>query len=293
MDDGSVPFSSVIPARSKRQAMEWSLVLASQGINAIIDKQETGWVLRVNDLELSEAKLQIAQYRLENRGWRWHGQLPGTGLLFHWGALVWVAAMAAFYYCSVAALPHLKTDGRVDSDAFHHGEWWRLFTAITLHENLPHLLSNLATGFLLLGLAMARFGPGIALLSAFLAGAIGNYASAMLYPGTHYSLGASGMVTAALGLVTVQTFSPPQKGRLAPPLFPRALAAGILILVLIGFSPGTDIVAHAVGFLTGAIFGLGLAWLPSAILHRGALNLLCGAALAGLLCWAWRLAAYP
>ena len=87
------------------------------------------------------------------------------------------------------------------------GEWWRLFTAITLHENLPHLAENAATGFLLLGLAMARYGPGVAMLAAFLTGAAGNGASFVIHSDASRSLGASGMVTGALGMLSVHSFS--------------------------------------------------------------------------------------
>lgn len=74
------------------------------------------------------------------------------------------------------------------------------------------------------------------MLAAFLAGAAGNYASVLIDPAAHESLGASGMVTGALGLITVQSFAPWRKYRAAVSWLPRAVAAGVLILVLIGFS---------------------------------------------------------
>ena len=194
-----------IHARSKRQAMDWSLVLASQGIAAVIERADAGWFLTVEPAEFERAKAVLEQYQIENRGWPWRHELPGTGVVFHWGALVWVLGIAAFYYCTTVRFPGLKSAGMVDSRAVLGGQWWRLFTAITLHENIEHLMGNSTTGLLLLGLAMARFGPGIAMLAAFLAGAAGNYASVMFFPSNHYSLGASGMVTGALGLITVQS----------------------------------------------------------------------------------------
>jgi rhomboid protease GluP len=285
--DGPV---SAIPARSKRQAMDWSLVLASQGIAAIIEQAETGWVLIVDSPEFERAKAVLAQYQIENRGWRWRRELPGTGVVFHWGGLLWVLGIAAFYYWSTVRFPWLRGAGMVDSRAVLHGQWWRLFTAVTLHENLPHLASNATTGLLLLGLAMARFGPGIAVLSAFLAGVAGNYAGVILYPAAYASLGASGMVTGALGLITAQSFAPRRKHRMDAPLLPRAAAAGLLILVLIGFSPESDIIAHVGGFLAGAIFGLALGRVRPAALQRSAPNAACGLALGALVITTWLLA---
>ncbi len=285
--DGLPP---AIPARSKRQAMDWSLVLASQGIAAIINRAETGWELIIDAPEYERAKAVLAQYQIENRGWRWRRELPGTGVVFHWGGALWALGMAAFYYWSMVRFPRLKSAGMVDSQAVLHGQWWRLFTAVTLHENLPHLISNAATGFLLLGLAMARYGPGLAVLAAFLAGAAGNYASVMIDPAAHESLGASGMVTGALGLITVQSFAPWRKHRAAASFLPRAVAAGVLILVLIGFSPGTDTVAHVGGFLAGAALGLALGWVRPAALQREAPNVAGGIVLGALVLATWLLA---
>jgi rhomboid protease GluP len=285
--DGPPP---AIPARSKRQAMDWSLVLASQGIAAIINRTETGWELVVDQPEHERARAVLGQYQIENRGWQWRREVPGTGVVFHWGALLWVLGMATIYYWSMVRFPWLQGAGMVDSRAVLGGQWWRLFTAVTLHENLSHLIGNATTGFLLLGLAMARYGPGLAVLASFLAGVAGNYADVMIYPDAHYSLGASGMVTGALGLITVQSFASWRKYRAAAPFLPRAVAAGVLILVLIGFSPGTDTVAHAGGFLAGAVFGLALSWVRPATLQRSAPNVAGGIVLGALVFATWLLA---
>jgi rhomboid protease GluP len=285
--DGSAP---AIPARSKRQAMDWSLVLASQGIAAIINKGETGWLLIVDQPEYERAKTALGQYQIENRGWHWRRELPGTSVVFHWGALLWVLGIAAFYYWSTVRFPGLRNAGMVDSRAVLQGQWWRLFTAVTLHQNLPHLISNATTGFLLLGLAMARFGPGIAMLAAFLAGVAGNYAGVIIYPTAYDSLGASGMVTGALGLITVQSFAPWRKSRMAAPFLPRAAAAGVLILVLIGFSPEADMVAHVGGFLAGVIFGLLLGWVRPPALQRSAPNTAASFVFGALVIATWLLA---
>jgi membrane associated rhomboid family serine protease len=277
----------IIPARSRREVMDWGLVLASQGIEARIVRTEGGWGLEVEEEDYERAQGALRQYRVENRGWRWKQQLPGSDLVFHWGALVWVAGMAAFYYWTMVAFPQLQRAGLLDNRRAAEGQWWRVFTAITLHENLPHLAANAVTGFLLLGLVMARYGPGVAMLAAFLAGAAGNWASLMVHSEASQSLGASGMVTGALGLISVQSFSLWRKYPDARGLIMRGATAGFLILVLIGFSEGSDIVAHIGGFFAGAAIGLALNAARPAVWQGGWVNVGAALALAALVTAAW------
>ena len=279
-----------IPARSRRQAMDWGLVLASQGIEAVINKSEEGWVLLVVPKDYERAQDALRQYQLENRGWRWRQPVPEAGLFFHWGSLGWVAAILAFYYCSAVRFPGIEGAGILDSEKVQHGQWWRLFTAIALHTNLAHLMANATTGFFLIGLAMARYGAGVALLASYLAGAMGNVAGLLFYLYPHQSLGASGMVMGALGLVTVQSFAFWRNYRLGGRFFFRAVAAGVLILVLLGFSPESDMVAHVGGFVAGAIFGCLLGLAPSERWQRAPANVGSSLALAALVLTTWCLA---
>jgi membrane associated rhomboid family serine protease len=270
--------------------MDWGLVLASQGIEAIINHSDAGWELIVDARDFERAQAVLRQYRAENRGWNWKHPLAGSELAFHWGSLGWVVAITAVYYWSTVVWPGARSAGILDSRRAEAGEWWRLFTAVSLHENLPHLISNSTTGFVLLGLAMARYGPGVGLLAAFLAATAGNAVDLLLYSEPHQSLGASGMVTGALGLVTSQSFAFWRKYQIGARFLMQAAAGGILILVLIGFDPGADIAAHVGGFIAGAIFGIGLGYVRPAILQHGVVNTASMAALAVLFFATWLLA---
>ncbi len=283
-----------ISARTRREAMDWALVLTSQGIESTIERGENRWVLLVEPREFDRAQAILRQYRLENRGWNWRQPFQESGMLFHWGGLAWAAALVAFYYWSSVRFPAISGAGMLDSDKVHQGQWWRLWTAVCLHQNVPHLVANASTGAVLMGLAMARYGAGIALLSAFVAGAAANVGSFLGYGGHHSSLGASGMVMAALGLIAVQSFSHWRASVMGRHLFFRGCAAGLMILALIGFSPEADIIAHVGGFLAGALLGCCLVFIPPAKLQHGAPNILAFAVFAALLLGTWRLAlAHP
>ena len=284
------PDQSRIPARSRRQVMDWGLALASQGIEAIIDRSDAGWGLIVEPRDFEKAQAVLRQYRIENRGWNWRHPIVGSDLAFHWGSLGWVAAICAVFYWSTIMEPAARSAGILDSRRAVSGEWWRLFTAVSLHQNAAHLMSNAATGFVFLGLAMARYGAGVALLAAFLAGAAGNAADLAIYSEPHQSLGASGMVTAALGLITSQTFAYWRKYRTGHRFLFQATAAGALILLLIGFDPDADVVAHVGGFVVGAAFGFALSHARPATLQHGWINLASIAGIAALFFATWLLA---
>jgi membrane associated rhomboid family serine protease len=267
--------------------MDWGLVLASQGIEAILNYSETGWELIVDPADFDRAQAVIRQYQLENRGWRWKHPLPVTGLVFHWGSLGWVAVIGAVYYWSTVLAPAARNAGILDSIRAAKGEWWRLFTAVSLHENMGHLVNNAATGFVLLGLAMARFGAGPGLLAAFLAGVAGNVADVLIYSEPHQTLGASGMVTGALGLVTSQSFAHWRKYPKGRQFFLQAAAGGILILVLVGFDPDADVVAHIGGFIAGGLAGWVMGHADPAALQRNWINVASLASLAALFLTTW------
>ncbi|MDQ6631454.1 MAG: rhomboid family intramembrane serine protease [Verrucomicrobiota bacterium] len=250
-----------IIARTQKQAMDWSLVLASQGIEPIILHEENNWELRVGETDYENARAAIRQYRRENRGWNFQQNI--RGLLFHWGSLFWVIALWLFYYWSEIRFPSAKILGLMDNRGIFSGEWWRIFTAMTLHGDITHALANATTGFLLLGLAMARYGFGWALLASYIAGAGGNFLGAIFYSEIHRSLGASGMVTGALGLLATQLFFEWRKNHWRRRIIIRSLAGGILILVLIGFGENADLVAHLGGFFFGSLLGCLLNSLPS------------------------------
>jgi len=272
---------ATIPTRSEQQAMDWSLVLVSQGIEATIERRpdEKSWQLVVNAPDYSRALQAIRQYRAENQRPSWCRELPWTGLLFDWRSLLPLLFLVCLFVVEATGRGNLSDLGRMDNQAVHAGQWWRLFTAVMLHHDLPHLVANVTTGLLLLGLAMGAVGPGIGLLASFLAGASGNLAGFLLYSGTHRGLGASGMVMGALGLLAAQWLALLRRGLSPRQLAVRGVLSGALLLVLLGFSPesNVDVLAHVAGFVTGLALGAALALGPerlprSATVNGGALG---------------------
>ena len=266
--------------------MDWSLVLVSQGIPVTLDRDATttnGWILTVAAEDLERSRALIRQFRLENRGFGWRQELPGSGLLFHRGVLAWVAAVAAF-----AMLGDSVSSGQFNSSAVRAGEWWRAFTAMWLHADPGHLGSNAAVGTVVLGLAMARHGAGWALLVAGLAGAAANGIGLHFRPGAYVGLGASGLVMAALGLLVPQAWPWWRAGRRQTRLALGAIAGGSFLFLLLGTDPSGDVLVHAAGFVLGLLGGLALVLVPEA--WRRKTDLAAGIAFVGINAAAWLLA---
>jgi rhomboid protease GluP len=268
------PMAVSILAPSERQAMDWSLVLTSQGIDSTLMRSpETGqWTLLVEAADQARAQEAIHQYRLENRRWGWRQELPWSGITFHWGVLCWCVAQVLFHILESLKGFSLHPAGQLDSAAVFAGQWWRLFTAVTLHADAAHLGANATVGFVLLGLAMARFGAGCGLLAAYAAGVAGNVAGLFLYTKPHFSLGASGMIMGALGLTTVQSLALWRHNPRAAKVVLSGILSGAMLFILLGLNPESDVVAHLGGFLAGGLLGGAMVWLPPPVLHDTRLN---------------------
>lgn len=85
-----------------------------------------------------------------------------------------------------------------------------------------------------------------------------NFASLQLHGADYRSLGASGMVLAALGLLTATGVAEARQRQPGwKPLF-GALGAGVMLWVLTGSDPTTDVGVHFGGFAAGLLVGAGL-----------------------------------
>ena len=271
--------------------MDWSLALVSQGIETTVKRESSpaGWYLEVSAQDGQKAFRTLRQYHQENRGWPLRQALPWPHTHFDWIAVTWGAVLAWFFWLE-SVNPDFSRAGIMDTSAVLSGQWWRVFTAITLHADIAHLAGNLSLGILLFGLAMGRFGTGVGLLAAFLAGAAGNLASLFLNAKPFYGLGASGMVMGALGMLSAQTlrWGGESRGTLKQRL--AGVAAGIMLFTLYGVAPGTDLAAHLGGFAAGLLLGAGLVFAPMEVLHNRKTNVAAGGLFLVLLGVTWWLA---
>jgi membrane associated rhomboid family serine protease len=178
--------------------------------------------------------------------------------------------------------------GELDAARVQAGEWWRAWTALTLHLDGPHLAANLAAGTWFGYLAGRQVGSGTAWLLATTGAAAANLIEGLCGPPGHRAVGASTCVFSVLGMMSAyswrERFAFPQRWarRWGP------LVAGVILLGWTG-SGGegsdvdVDVVAHLGGFAAGALLGTAAA-LPrmQPLLQRVPQWLSGGAALASL-----------
>jgi membrane associated rhomboid family serine protease len=148
--------------------------------------------------------------------------------------------------------------GELDAVRVQAGEWWRAWTALTLHLDGPHLAANLGAGTWFGYLAARQMGGGTAWFITVTGAALANLLEGLLGPPGHRAVGASTAVFSALGAMSAyswrERFALPQRWarRWGP------LIAGVILLGWTGTGgEGTDVdvVAHLGGFAVGALLG--------------------------------------
>lgn len=254
---------------SHAEAFERSLVLLAMGETCwIIPAADGRHHLRMEPAALDYARRQLACYDRESLGWPPRPAIDPAPARKHLplSPLLWVIGVFLIFGAQ-ARRPDLTDAWLLDSGrVFAHGEWWRAATALWLHGDLAHLVSNAGGGLLVFSAVIATFGfaPGWALLAT--SAIAGNLAAVAAHFGDDYrSLGASTAVFAGLGLLTGRAVrvllraDHPRRGRA---LF-APLASGAVVLGLYGAGEfHVDVLAHATGFTAGLLLAL-LAGLPA------------------------------
>lgn len=236
-----------------------AFMLAAVGISSAIEFDAGGYRLMVADADGAAALEHLDAYERERRipppavpepvrPWPY----AWVGCAGYVIVLLSVALAMAYGWWRLDAFD----TGEVNAAAIKHGQWWRAWTALTLHVDGAHLFANLAAGVWFGYLAAAAVGSGTAWFLTVNGAAIANLCEALLGPSDHRSVGASTAVFTALGVLVSHAWrrgaSVPQRwaARWSP------LVAGAVLLGWFGSEgEGTDVVAHVLGFLAGCALG--------------------------------------
>jgi len=271
-------------------AEQRALVLAAVGIEAHLTVDAGVVRLCVTSSEALRARYELGCYERENARWRRPRFIARAALYRVEGALVYSAVLLFFF---AAQRRHaLSIDwlaaGAANAGRIVDGEWWRTITALALHIELGHLMSNLVFGVVISLLIAELLGSGLAWLAILLAGALGNALDALVHPAGQTAIGASTAWFGALGLLSGHARRSqvvPWRGglrRWAP------LGAGIMLLAFLGFGgERTAVGAHVAGFAAGVVIGLALAHAGGRVPQGPGVQRFYGALACGLFAFAW------
>ena len=248
------------------EGFERGLVVLSMGLSYWLVPAEGGYRLLVEARFAEPVRGEIASFERERISWPPRPVVqPGS----KWGRamltpLLWALAVLVVFYAQNASPGRWEAKGAMDAQAvFRNGEAWRLLTALFLHWDLEHLISNLVPGLFVFTSVISVMGVARGWMLVLLASAVGNLAVAGVhYPGPYRSLGASTAIFAGLGLLTGRAIRRITGGqaprRWRPILVP--LASGAALLGWFGTGGvDTDVPAHAAGFGAGLVLGF-LSW---------------------------------
>jgi membrane associated rhomboid family serine protease len=297
----SIPLAEVGRYRRLKAARERGLVVAAMELPHWIVREGGAWVLRVEESERERVAAALAEFEQEEKE-RPRAAQPEPLEIPKFALAMTLLAMVLLYRLqAVMPLPLVGRGAAADAQILH-GEWWRMFTALTLHGGVEHLVSNISLAVFAFAFVFSRFGTGAGLLGTVLGGGLGNLLNAFAHAAKpHQSIGSSTALFASLGLLA--------GAELAARLMHRVtrtgwqlfvpIGAGFAFLALYG-GGGTnrdgvpvsdvgnvDVMAHMFGLLAGIFLG---ALLFASGVRRGAprwVQTVCGTGAMGLLALAW------
>lgn len=255
----SDPDFFIVRTTTAKQFKEVELLLLSRAIPFTVRNDYWEKLFYIPQQSEAKAIAELKSYLEENKNWPpVERELSSKGFGFSPLHVLVVLCLAYFHWhvTRFGFRPDWLDNGKFIATNVISGEWWRLITALTLHVDDAHLLSNMA-GLMVFVSGVGYFvGPGFSWLAVLASAALGNLANALFSQTIQPSIGASTAVFAAVGLVSlfgirsylhqkqfkVKTFAP--------------FMAGFGLFAMLGTNPQTDVSAHLFGFLSGAICGV-------------------------------------
>jgi membrane associated rhomboid family serine protease len=241
-----------ITAIPGKKAGEWSLVLLAMNIPHILEEHGGISDISVDENFIEEAQRQIDLYEQENTGESSLQFEQVSPLISVFTIFIALFIFQTYLYQSGSYDLWLKAGNSSNFD-IRNGEIWRIFTALTLHAGLIHFLSNAFMGGVIFYSLFSMTGTGTGLFLSIMAGAAGNYATALIIPVEYHSIGASGSIFGAFGILASFRITRGASAAGKPDWKPAA--AALAFLGLFGTAEGSDFFGHLFSLIAGFILG--------------------------------------
>jgi rhomboid protease GluP len=259
--NGDQSLVTVFRSPRRKDCEERLLVLTAVGISAQLafDGQ---CVIEVTANDASSAQAHLSHYDAENQPLPPPPPTPRPYPHAWIGCVLYVTVLMGVAFAVAGGLVRLDAFdlGELDAARIQGGQWWRAWTALTLHLDGPHLAANLLAGVWFGYLAARQLGSGLAWFLIVSGGALANLLAGLSGPPEHRAVGASTAVFAALGVMSAYSWRerlrwPQRWARRWGPLI-----AGVVLLGWTGSAgEGTDLVGHLSGFVVGVVLGAAVA----------------------------------
>lgn len=262
---------ATLPVRATTDARlleSWLLALRAKAIPALAQRVDNTIVLHVLPSDLDAARVELDATDAEELEARRAAAAPSEHERFHsrlapLGGVLFSLLLVALYTVTgpSASRSVWFIAGASDAGRVVAGEWWRAITALTLHADSNHVLSNIAIGTIVVTMVMRRTGVGLGAALVVFAGALGNVVNAWAYGSHHNSIGFSTAVFGAIGILGGLTYAAALRDRGTRRGRPAwtAIAGSLALLAMLGASESSDMLAHLFGTFTGVAVGCAIA----------------------------------
>ena len=246
---------------TKGDGFDHGLVVLAMGSPYWLMPFESRYRLMVEPGVAAEAREQLLKFYRESAHWPpdpepRHPRAERADLA---SPLAWALAVVATYWAQGRWPGRLEELGALDGRVFSRAEVWRPATALFLHADSGHVISNLFAGYFVFSAVVTTSGRRRGWLALAGASVAGNLLAAGLRATEAYeSIGASTAVFAVLGILTgraIRSMARAPAPRRMRGIF-TPLAAGLVTLALYGAGGvEVDALAHLTGFSAGVAAG--------------------------------------
>ncbi len=256
-------FATDVYSTDNRSLKNLALVLTARGISCRLLPPRKPKQLLVKQHDLAAAEHEITLYLQENRKRPLAPEqfMPQeNNTLQTISALILIGIFHNITYLDLSGFGHTTIDwlqlGRADAGLIRAGEWWRTITALTLHADAQHLLSNLLIGGYFVVRLCRLLGGGLGWNLILWSGILGNAINALMHTYGHRSIGASTALFGAIGIAGMIGLIRHRQIKSRYSVLPFAAAIGLLAMLGAGTGDvATDIGAHLFGFASGLALG--------------------------------------
>ncbi len=307
----------IASTRRQSQSREWQVVLAAAGIASTVLHEHGQWHLSVVAAEVERAQEELRDFQSENsveNDSEIDQELNGSDDVEHAkgrvlpnsrdnlhenvypGAVVGVLMfLGVITFCQILQATAFGQydwfrNGCMNAGDVRSGQWWRVVTALLLHRDTLHLMSNALFGTIFGYLAAKNIGGGAAWLAILTSGSLGNLMNAYTRPAEHTSVGVSTAVFGALGLLIAQAIRT-KTTAISPWQRFSPLVGGLILFFYLGIGDEhTDTAAHFFGLISGLMIGACMRWIPNQFFRKTDHQVWLGIATLSIIFAAWSLA---